>query len=739
MLHEAGFLRTDFFVTNVCRYRPPNNDISQWIYEKKNNPPPGFVYHLGKWVHPYILEGYKELLNEIQTIKPDLILALGKTALWALTEKDAIMSWRGSQLETQYGRVLPTIHPTVVLRQWEYRGLVVMDFRRAKRWLNGEADKRNWQFDVRPSFETCLDRLNSLIANANSQPLNISVDLETRAGHIACCGLAWSESEAISIPFMCTERVEGYWDLDQEFALIQKLRELLTHPSVSVIGQNFNYDAQYIWRYWRFIPNLRYDTMVGQALCFPGLPKSLSHIASMYNRHYVFWKDDGREWNPKLPEEQLWSYNCEDCCRTWEAWGSLDSLISKFSLWPQYEELLRRWYAVLQMQIRGVKVDEKVRSAIIMELMNSISEHEEWLTTVCGHPLNVGSAKQMQAFFYEDMRLPIQKHKKSGRATLDDKALTAISTKFPLFSPLIKTIQDLRSLRVFLNTFAKAPLDSDRRMRSEFNIVGTETFRFASSENPFGSGTNLQNLPKGAEKPKPGELMLPNIRKLFIPDLGFHIFDADLDRADLQVVVWEANDSELKQMLREGVDIHTENAKALGISRALAKSWVHGTNYGGSPRTMAMNCGITVHQAERMRKRWFEVHPGIKEWHDRTAYQLQTTRSVYNRFGFRRIYFDRVESILPEALAWIPQSTVAEVINRGLVNIFQNLPLVQVLLQVHDSLVFQLPSSRRDLLPAVRQQLLITIPYDDPLIIPVGLKSSSVSWGHCSDDSWGDV
>lgn len=231
-------------------------------------------------------------------------------------------------------------------------------------------------------------------------------------------------------------------------------------------------------------------------------------------------------------------------------------------------------------------------------------------------------------------------------------------------------------------------------------------------------------------------MILPNIRKLFVPDSGFHIFDADLDRADLQVVVWEANDSDLKQMLHEGVDIHTENAKALGISRPLAKSWVHGTNYGGSPRTMAINCGITVHQAERMRKRWFEVHPGIKEWHDRTAHQLQTTRSVYNRFGFRRIYFDRVESILPEALAYIPQSTVAEVINRGLVNIFLNLPLVQVLLQVHDSLVFQLPSSRRDLLPAVRQQLLITIPYDDPLVIPVGLKSSSVSWGHCSDDSW---
>jgi DNA polymerase-1 len=230
---------------------------------------------------------------------------------------------------------------------------------------------------------------------------------------------------------------------------------------------------------------------------------------------------------------------------------------------------------------------------------------------------------------------------------------------------------------------------------------------------------------------------LPNIRKLFLPDPGFVIGDADLDRADLQVVVWEADDDELKQMLREGVDLHTENAKVLHCTRHQAKGFVHGTNYGGKPKTMAKVAGTTTHIADQMQKRWFAAHPGIKRWHDRTERQLFERRYVENAFGFRRFYFDRIESILPEALAWIPQSTVAIVTNKGIINLHRNLPIVQVLLQVHDSTVFQY-EKRYDphLRPKIRDQLTVVVPYEDPLVIPVGLKLSDKSWGDVKEVEW---
>lgn len=241
---------------------------------------------------------------------------------------------------------------------------------------------------------------------------------------------------------------------------------------------------------------------------------------------------------------------------------------------------------------------------------------------------------------------------------------------------------------------------------------------------------------------------LPNIRKLFTPDPGYIFFDMDLDRADLQVVVWEADDAELKAALRSGVDLHNLNAQVLfGLrcsvdevkthfpaQRRLAKAWVHGTNYGGGPRTMAAVCGITVHEAERMQARWFSAHPGIKAWHDRTLADLARSRSVRNRFGYRRFYFDRLEGLLPEALAWVPQSTVANVINKCWIRFNEALRgRCEVLLQVHDSLAGQIKfEGAGETLAEMKRLAEVTIPYPEPLVIPVGIKTSQVSWGDCA-------
>lgn len=117
--------------------------------------------------------------------------------------------------------------------------------------------------------------------------------------------------------------------------------------------------------------------------------------------------------------------------------------------------------------------------------------------------------------------------------------------------------------------------------------------------------------------------------------------------------------------------------------------------------------------------------------------QLAQERRVTNRFGNMRYYFDRIDTLLPEALAWIPQSTVALVIERGLVQLDSRIPEVDVLMQVHDSVVFQYPSERQErLLPQIKECLEIVVPYEDPLIIPVGMEVSTVSWGDCKPITW---
>lgn len=236
---------------------------------------------------------------------------------------------------------------------------------------------------------------------------------------------------------------------------------------------------------------------------------------------------------------------------------------------------------------------------------------------------------------------------------------------------------------------------------------------------------------------------LPNIRKMFIPRVGFEMFEADLKGADAQVVAWEAEDEDLKAAFRAGLDIHSKNAEDMlgsaftrlqGEARARVrkkqKFAVHGTNYGGSPPAIAYAAGWTIHEADQWQKRWFSLHPKIRDWHKKVERQLQTTRKVTNAYGYSIHFFERTDDLLPEALAWVPQSTVAEVCYIGMIQLREAEPKVRLNLQVHDSTVGQYPiveSARmRKLLPTILQSV---TPYADPLIIPWDLKYSRKSWG----------
>lgn len=241
-------------------------------------------------------------------------------------------------------------------------------------------------------------------------------------------------------------------------------------------------------------------------------------------------------------------------------------------------------------------------------------------------------------------------------------------------------------------------------------------------------------------------MKLPNIRKLFLPDEDYFIFDCDLEQADAQVVAWDANDEPLKTIFRDpSLDLHDENCKAIfghypvGRYKPLrkrTKAGVHATNYGASARTLARTLGITTHEADKFQRLWFSAHPAIKEWHHRLESELQACRTVRNAFGYKRYYFDRIEGLLPQALAWIPQSTVALCINKGMLNL-DTLKDVQLLLQVHDSIVGQYHKScDPDIRPLIREALLITVPYDDPLVIGVGITISDKSWGDVQPTSW---
>lgn len=771
MLAQANFDPTQIRFTNVVNKQPPRNDISEWFCSSKAKARDAGVSELNKkYPKEIILLGLELLEEEIRANEPELIIALGNTALWALTGEWGITKWRGSLMQaTAFGlttTVVPTYHPAAILRQWSWRHIAIHDLRYAFQQIPAPIPEPEWKFILRPSMTEVMGFLDWIIRVANEGKIEIAGDTETRGGQIACIALAISTDTATCIPFLSTAATDGsYWTLDQEAAVVAKLAQVLTHRNVYVIWQNGAYDLQYIANNWRFIANFSDDTMLMQHAAFPGaLPKGLDFLASMYCNWRHYWKDEGKEWDKSMPEDRLWRYNCLDAVRTFEVAQVLRPALDKMQVTHVYEHTLSLIEPTLFMMMNGVRIDKHNRTQMANELFFAMSDVQAWINFVLEEEINVKSPKQLQKLFYDQIGLPVIRHRQTGRPTLNEDALQKISDRHPLLSPLTDRILALRSAGVFSGTFLAAPIDPDGRIRCQFNVAGTETGRFSSTKNAFGGGTNLENIPRPRDQESETPILhFPNIRSLFVPDPGYVIADFDLDRADAHIVAWESGDSQLKEMFRRGTDIHLANAydiwgldrpplgelhpadpaykvhrKGMERQRQFAKNFCHGTNYGGKERAILAAVSqvyglgqLSLAQVKAAQDQWFDRHPAIADWHTDVELRLMSERKITTIFGRTRHYFDRIDhSIIHQALAYLGQSPVADVINKGLRRVYDELPWCQLLLQNHDSIVVQFPADNaEERVEEVRQRLLIPIPYEDELIIPVGWKMSEVSWG----------
>lgn len=779
LLHEQGISRTSCFITNVCRHRPPGNDINEWVSDRKTSPDSSWHQIRGKWVHPHVAEGYEKLLWEIDQARPKIILAVGGTALWALTGLSGIGKWRGSRLSVPEVAcsIIPTWHPAACLRSPELIPTLRADISRLRAVHEGRQVPRAYNFMIGPDFENVKTVLADLLVSAEKAPLHLAGDIETRRGHIACFGIAWSETDAICIPFLRSPTPEQpspfYWTPEQEAIILFYIWALFRHDNIVWPGQNYLYDCQYFHRHWHVLPKNVYDTMIGHHATFSTMRKGLDFLSSLYAADHVYWKDESKDWSADLGEKQLWIYNCKDACVTFEISPAIQKNAAPVKAHHDFQQSL--FFPVLRIMNRGLRVDKAQRQKLKLELLELTEKKQAELNLLLGHEVNPRSSTQLLKLFYTDFALPGIRNMKSEGLTANSAALQEIALREPILTPVCQRIAELRSIGVFLSTFINAQDDIDGRMRCSFGIAGPSTFRFNSSENAFGSGMNLQNLPVEVKKKIKGVddyVKLPNIRKLFLPDPGYEFFDLDLDRADLQIVVWEANDNDLRKALKLGIDLHCMNACDIfdikGIpfeeliepdkddndkdipgtghpnyrdhkarigydKRQKAKAGVHATNYGVGDYKLAQSLGTTVREAGVFRGKWFAAHPGIRKWQLRVA--LDENRGfTENKFGARLYHLGRFD--LPEALAWIPQSTVAGVINRALVAIDREeqagLTKVQLLLQVHDSLGGQYPIlSREQSISDLIRLSQVVIPYPDPLVIPVGVKTSQVSWGDC--------
>ena len=286
-------------LTNVFTERPEGGNIDAWAVPRKglnalvDRGLPWAVIPCKKGVVApcYVQNALKRLHGEIDAVNPNIIVAFGNTALAALTGQTGLTNFRGALQFFGKRKVLPTYSPYGVLKNYEWKAVVVMDLNKAK--AEGEypeARLRNRKLYI---CETLGDL--SLAKNTLKHATHISTDIETRSKQITCIGFAPSPDECYVVPFW--DKKGSFWKtVEEEAEAYRTVREICGGPSVKIF-QNGMYDLTYLDLYKIKVANFTQDTMLFHHALYPQLPKALGFLGSLYanERSWKRWRVRGDE------------------------------------------------------------------------------------------------------------------------------------------------------------------------------------------------------------------------------------------------------------------------------------------------------------------------------------------------------------------------------------------------------------------------------------------------------------
>lgn len=468
-----------------------------------------------------------------------------------------------------------------------------------------------------------------------------------------------------------------------------------------------------------------------------------------------------------------WTYNTLDCMYTKEIAEVLEEQIgySNPKLQQFYNfQIFEVAPALVDIMNQGIRIDLDKKEDLHKQLTELLSTTQETINNIVGEPLNVNSPTQLKTLFKDLLKMELKTDKKSKSESCASQYMFEYLTEYPEYKVLLTLILEYRSIGVFLRTFVNAKVDEDGRMRTSYNCAGTKTYRLSSRKNAFGNGANLANIPsKGKIDLKyslaalesqqdssdddeefivgeyEGISKLPNCKDFFIPDEGYFFWNADYSGADAMIVAWDSDCKWLQKFFNDppmklyqyvashyfGKEISTEDKWYKAF-----KQYIHGTHYGMKEDKAAMNAGIPSKDAKAIRQWYFKLNPEILDWHRRIESDIKNKGYIENIFGARGWFLNKDNpTILNQAIAWKPQSSIAVLVNKGFVNIWkqEKKKEVAVLMQVHDALAGQGLTSLgiEQVRDKVVKHMTIELSYKKPLVIPVDFSYSEKSYGLC--------
>lgn len=742
LLYDAGINRNNCWITNVCKYEvPPNLPGKKIPFAIRAN-------NIGIDVHQQLVE----LQEEINGIKPNCILALGGTALWALSGKTKIGNYRGSIMHGMGVKFVPTYHPAHLLHQasgGEFKGywnrqVMIFDFKRAL------AQSKFSEF-ILPSrvLEICKNSAHLAdFRNRYKSSTNMAVDIEANGTCIpVCIGIALNKNHGMTIPLWNTDGISTIPSSD----LIQCwiiLAELLYEKDI--IGQNFNYDRDKIKRLGFIIRRLISDTMLKALAINPELLKGLAFNTSIFTEE-PFYKDEGM-YQGSITDLLL---GCaRDACVTYEVNENMDSDLDELGMRPFFENflmLLPELYWSIENQ--GFAIDTKERDLLLKKYIEWDERVRYELFKLVGTEVNVNSPKQVSLLLYENLKLP--RKPTTGEEDLTELLNSPTAIKKPEHRKICELILEDRRVRKSVSTYLMALPDYDGRMRTTY-FPCLDTGRTSTGQQDPPIRPTIEVIDENGKKKKKvlgtafqtmtkhGDIGA-DIRGMYVPD-SFHFetiegtikqiiedeifLQADSSQAEARVVWLLADDEDALRLVDE-IDYHAWTAswffggsesdyskKVLGYEhpiRFAGKTLRHAGHLGAGKRRASIELNtqarkykipiaITEAIAERALKIFHSKQPKIQSvFQNQVIECLKKNRQliaplpygVDAPIGGKRTFFERFgEELFRQGFSYLPQRAVSDNTKAAAIRIRQRIPGIKIVMESHDALLFSIPKSR---------------------------------------------
>jgi DNA polymerase-1 len=484
------------------------------------------------------------------------------------------------------------------------------------------------------------------------------------------------------------------------------LKPLLESAGILKVGFNIKFTAVALAQHGITLRNHDDIQLMAYALDAGRGSNALGSLAERWLGHAVIeygplvGSGKGRLTFDQVAIEKAAEYSAEYADVIDRLWRVLKPRLVSERMTAVYETLERPLVSVLaRMERRGISIDRQVLSRLSGDFAQTAARVEAEIQELAGEPINVGSPKQLGDIIFGKMGLPGGTKTKTGAWSTSAQVLDDLAEQGHEFP---KKILEWRQVSKLKSTYTDALPNyvhpQTHRVHTTYALAATTTGRLSSNE------PNLQNIPVRTEDGR-------KIRRAFIATPGHKLVSADYSQIELRLLAEIADIPQLKQAFRDGLDIHAMTASEMfgvpikdmpGEVRRRAKAINFGIIYGISAFGLANQLGIAREEASAYIKKYFERFPGIRDYMDSTKEFCRKHGYVETLFG-RKCHYPEIKASNASVRSFNEraainarlQGTAADIIRRAMTRVEDALAerklSAQMLLQVHDELIFEVP------------------------------------------------